>query len=225
MVIMELFTPVTMSLRRPAGTNARLDGGGVNYNGPPAMQCGSGAKEEGGDDNNNNGSVWPLRRVSRSGKVGHGNADFRCGVDIMERWGQCELGWTTTSMPATRKGSRFLLSARTLGVWISNPLQVVRVERAYRSGWLPRRPGRRRKCMRVASRTLQGHLLAGEEVFELEQKKDGSVWYTISSVSQPCHVLSIVGYPLLFLQQTRFLNSSVRSVRTTIASTRAKSTR
>ena len=218
----ELFTPVSMSLRRPEATNARLDGD-VNYNGPPAMQkCGSGSKV--GEDD---GSAWPwpLRRVSRGGKVGFGNADFRCGVDMMERWGQCELGWTTTSMPATRKGSRFLLSARTLGVWISNPLQVVRIERAFRSGWLPRPPGRRRKCMRVASRTLQGHLLAGEEVFALEQKKDGSVWYTISSVSRPCHALSIVGYPLLFLQQTRFLSSSVRSVRTTIATARAKSTR
>lgn len=224
--------PVAMSLRRPGSRMSdddarRLENAPVNYHGPAAWR---GRDGDGDDADSRTGKVgFALRRVSRSGIVGYGDGDFRRGVGVLERWGQCNLGWTTTTTTSTstapsttvREGSRFKLSARTLGVWISNPLVVVHVERDVGGRWLPRwrrRNRRATKRMCVASRTLRGHLLQGEESFVLEHKHDGGVRFTVTSVSRPCHALSVIGYPLLCLQQSRFLGNSLRAVRRALAS-------
>ena len=111
--------------------------------------------------------------------------------------------------PEVYIGSRYQLSARTFGVWISNPLIINDIQHGKRvySG------KKTKKYMRLAHRTLQGHVLQGEETFELELKRDGSVWYRISSVSRPCHLLSCLGYPILFIQQTRFMSDSLNAVK------------
>ena len=240
---------LTLSLRRPREAGRALDARSVNYvadriynndddDDDDEMEA-SRAMEE------REGSFNPLglrRYIARRGVVGRGGAAFRRAEEFIGRWGQCELGWTTTVKagigeehagkrgeeskslrPGLYPGCRFLLSASTCGVWISNPLLVTEVvrprrwrnpfQRHCRTNLKRPRNRRRGRYMRVVHRTLAGHLLSGEEIFELEQMDDGRVWYSISSVSRPCHLLSFIGYPILLLQQTRFMNDSLRAVR------------
>ena len=119
-------------------------------------------------------------------------------------------------LPDVHIGSRYHLSANTFGVWISNPLMITDLFHGKRVCG-----GKKTKrYMRMAHRTLQGHLLQGEETFELEHKRDDSVWYRISSVSRPCHILSFIGYPLLFIQQTRFMSDSLHMMKVCLQETR-----
>jgi len=60
--------------------------------------------------------------------------------------------------------------------------------------------------------TLQEHMERGEERFMIEWRADDSVWFEISSFSQPKHWLAWLFYPLSRSMQTKFLREAVRAL-------------
>mmetsp|Transcript_10570 Transcript_10570/g.38847 ORF Transcript_10570/g.38847 Transcript_10570/m.38847 type:complete len:265 (+) Transcript_10570:82-876(+) len=59
--------------------------------------------------------------------------------------------------------------------------------------------------------TLDGHMLAGEERFQVEWKNDDTVWYDISVFSKAGHPVAQVAYPFVRYLQRRFARDSMDS--------------
>jgi len=53
---------------------------------------------------------------------------------------------------------------------------------------------------------------AGEERFSIEWDENDRVWYEIFSFSKPAHLLSVIGYPYVQLQQRFFAQQSTNAL-------------
>lgn len=55
--------------------------------------------------------------------------------------------------------------------------------------------------------TLKGHPVSGEVAFIVEQDPDGSVWFTLRSISGPGNGLWLLGYPVVLMLRPGLINS------------------
>ncbi len=61
--------------------------------------------------------------------------------------------------------------------------------------------------------TLPEHAECGEEMFCVEKRPDGSVWYVIRAFSHPRHWMAWLGFPLARWWQCRFVRDSQTKMR------------
>ena len=144
--------------------------------------------------------------------LGTGEQTFRRAKSGLEGWKQFDLGWlhafpTTTPI---RSGEVVAVVAKILGIWSLNAARLVFVVDE------PRRFG-------FAYGTLPGHVERGEERFLVEIADDDSVWYDILAFSQPKHVLTKIGYPLVRRLQKRFGRESAAAMRRAVSEALEKS--
>eukprot|EP00873_Tetraselmis_striata_P040107 jgi/Tetstr1/460371/TSEL_005670.t1 len=126
--------------------------------------------------------------------------------------------WTPSTK--VKKGEKVCVVARAILPWTRNPLEIVYAKE--RTQQLPPaaagKPGTEGWVFRFAHGCLGGHLLAGEERFAMEWRKDDdSVWYEIYTFSKPAHPLSIATYPVVRLLQKRFAWDSAAAMRRELA--------
>lgn len=134
-------------------------------------------------------------------QLGSGDETFRRAQACLRRWRQFDLGWLRAFPDDTpiHKDAVVAVVARTLGVWSINAARIVYVIDE------PRRFG-------FAYGTLPGHVERGEERFLVERADDDGVWYDILAFSQPRHLLTKLGYPLVRRLQKQFGRDSVAAM-------------
>ena len=142
-------------------------------------------------------------------QLGSGDETFRRAQAGLRAWRQFDLGWLRAFPKDTsiRKDEIVAVVARTLGVWSINAARIVYVIDE------PRRFG-------FAYGTLPGHVERGEERFLIEHADDDSVWYDILAFSQPRHLLTKLGYPLVRRLQKQFGRDSAAAMSRTVGSAR-----
>jgi uncharacterized protein (UPF0548 family) len=134
-------------------------------------------------------------------RLGTGEEIFHRAKISLEGWKQFDLGWLKAYPADTpiRSGELVAVVACTFGLWSLNAARIVYVVDE------PRRFG-------FAYGTLPGHVERGEERFLVEQTDDNSVWYDILAFSQPRHLLTKIGYPLVRRLQRRFGRESAATM-------------
>lgn len=110
-------------------------------------------------------------------------------------------------------GSVVVVLIRTLGLWSASPARIVYAfdEQIERDGAPVERFG-------FAYGTLPQHIERGEEIFSVERRADGSVWYCLAAFSRPRHILTRLGYPYARTQQARFRRLSGQAMQRAVAS-------
>lgn len=134
-------------------------------------------------------------------RLGSGEAVFARARLALRDWRQFPSSWVSIDdpRPHVQTGSTLTLTARAMGIWWVNACRIVYVLDE------PRR-------FAFAYGTLPGHVEQGEERFQVEQRPDGSVWYSILAVSRPRHWAARLGYPIARVYQWRFRRDSLRSM-------------
>lgn len=134
-------------------------------------------------------------------QLGSGDETFRSAQAGLRHWRHFDLGWLRAIPEDTpiRKNAVVAVVACTLGVWSINAARIVYVIDE------PRRFG-------FAYGTLPGHVERGEERFLVERADDDSVWYDILAFSQPRHLLTKLGYPLVRRLQKQFGRDSAAAM-------------
>ena len=134
-------------------------------------------------------------------RLGTGEEVFRRAKIGLQGWKQFDLGWLKAFPADTpiRSGEVVAVVACTFGLWSLNAARIVYAVDE------PRRFG-------FAYGTLPGHVERGEERFLVEQTDDDSVWYDILAFSQPRHLLTKIGYPLVRRLQRRFGRESAAAM-------------
>eukprot|EP01025_Chloroclados_australasicus_P055123 TRINITY_DN6604_c1_g1_i4.p1 TRINITY_DN6604_c1_g1~~TRINITY_DN6604_c1_g1_i4.p1 ORF type:complete len:199 (-),score=21.30 TRINITY_DN6604_c1_g1_i4:420-1016(-) len=149
-------------------------------------------------------------------QLGKGKKAYQKAKQALQQWDQFQLDWAC--VPAAKaiplkNEQLYAVCARTAGIWNSNPLKVQYISENHQ-----RIDKTRRKIFSVGSGTLRGHMLAGEESFQIEwNKKDDSVWYKIYTFSRPSTPLAVLTYPIVRLQQRRFAKDSIKKMQELIA--------
>ena len=125
-------------------------------------------------------------------ELGRGEAAFRAACEALRAWKQFDLGWVFATPPSNVATGRIVVvTARALGVWVSNATRIAYVIDK------PRQFG-------FAYGTLRRHVETGEERFLVDWSRDDSVSYDILAFSRPRHPLARLGYPLMRRFQRRF---------------------
>uniref|UniRef100_A0A7S1T008 DUF1990 domain-containing protein n=1 Tax=Tetraselmis chuii TaxID=63592 RepID=A0A7S1T008_9CHLO len=153
-------------------------------------------------------------------QVGKGRAAYEEGKRALKSWQHFQLGWTTVDASTrVEKGSKVCVVARAVLPWTRNPLEIVYAKEGSRK--VPASDGKggtNAKVFSFAHGCLGGHLLAGEERFAMEWRKDDdSVWYEIYTFSKPAHALSLATYPVVRLLQKKFASDSTAAMQRTLS--------
>lgn len=139
-------------------------------------------------------------------KLGHGEALFDRAKEAIWRWQMFNLDWVEIVWASSINGHAPIQVGTSVAVlakspiWSFNPCRIVytvdeSVPKMQRFGF--------------GYGTLPGHVAKGEERFQVEwHHADDSVWYDILAFSQPNHMLTKVGYPMMRLLQKRFAHDS-----------------
>jgi uncharacterized protein (UPF0548 family) len=142
-----------------------------------------------------------FRRSEVSALIGSGDAVWeRVSADVLRWRVKTESGFVVDSDQPVRPGQRLVITARMLGVSITEPVEVVAVvEDADRVGF--------------AYRTLPGHPVSGEESFIVERSGD-QVRLVVRSLTraapqQPWRAL----FPLLLVAQRVARRRYLRALR------------
>lgn len=138
--------------------------------------------------------------------LGSGLDAFHRGVDAMRRWAMYDLPWIRIlpAAPPIRTGETVGLLVRHYAFQSLNACRIVYTVDEQR--------GTRRRWG-FAYGTLPEHGERGEELFTVELREDGSVWYELFSFSRPGQPLSWIGYPFAHALQLRFARESPRAMR------------
>ena len=138
-------------------------------------------------------------------RLGRGEAVFRSAVPALRRWEQFRLGWAEAWPPDTpiQAGEVVAVTGRAVGFWWLNACRVVyAVDEA---GPVSK--------FGFAYGTLPGHVESGEERFLVEwDRGDDGVWYDVLAFSRPNHVVTRLGYPVVWRLQRRFGRDSAASM-------------
>ena len=134
--------------------------------------------------------------------IGSGQADFDAARRLIQEWRMFPSEWTVI-LPAhapIEPGQTVAMYARAFGLWWRNACRIVYVVNE------PNRYG-------FAYGTLPGHIERGEELFLLEKRKDGTVYYSVKAFSTPRHWVARLAYPLMRRFQSRFRRDSCLQVK------------
>jgi len=143
-------------------------------------------------------------------EIGSGERTYARACAALKTWEHFDLGWASVDANTGHSvGDGVCVRARVGGVWMRNPLEIVRLRGA--EGGARRRGVKKR--FSFAHGTMEGHVLAGEERFAVELMDDGRVYYEAYAFSAPAHAVALIGYPLVRLLQKRFHWDSARVMR------------
>ena len=164
------------------------------------------------------------RLNARRVKVGEGRKAFQRARGLLRRWGHFQLPWARAcpadwAAPAA-VGAPVCVVAQVAGFWALLPLKLLYEEEVEARSRLGRWLWGRRPVLSyaLAHGTQKGHLLAGEERFQVEwDRRDNGVYYEVSAFSKPAHWLAVLGLPLVRRSQDRFGEESCRAVRAALA--------
>ncbi len=139
-------------------------------------------------------------------EIGRGEDLFERAVAALRAWRMFDLGWVVPhrdDIPQTA-GQILAFTARTFGVWSINVCRVVyQIDEDDDAG---RRVG-------FGYGTLPGHVLAGEEAFELLwDRRTDQVSMTVRKFSRPNHPLIRLGGPLIRDVQARFSRQAIAAI-------------
>jgi uncharacterized protein (UPF0548 family) len=138
-------------------------------------------------------------------RLGEGPRDFDRACAAFRGWAMFDLGWIGAWPPNAPivEGAVVAVVAHGFGVWAAFTCRVIRV-------WEDRGPV---ESLGFTYGTLPGHLLAGEERFEVGWDRwDGSVWFDILADSRPAGLPGHAAYPLIRRVQRRFAPASLRAM-------------
>jgi uncharacterized protein (UPF0548 family) len=131
--------------------------------------------------------------------LGFGDAVFRKAKAALQSWAMFPRQWTKI-YPASAPlivGTPVLVLFRLFGLWWwRNSSRIV---------YLIDEPAR----FGFAYGTLPAHIEKGEEIFQVELRDDGSVWYSIQAFSRPNRWYVWLGYPLARAYQRKFRRDSM----------------
>lgn len=137
------------------------------------------------------------------GPVGRGEAQARRAEDAVRRWQMFDLGWVRphrVDVPQVA-GELMAFAASTFGLWTINVCRVVyRIEE---DDGVVRRTG-------FAYGTLPGHVLSGEERFELVwDRRTDQVTFEIRKFSRPNYAVIPWGGAMIRRVQRRFSTDAI----------------
>lgn len=207
------------SSKQQAACLARSRQGGYNYEqkyvgSTPRVSI----EEELKHELQNDGYVFNSVRV----KLGAGQATFLKGREELKNWRHFQLGWASVdSKTPVKAGERFCVHVNELFAWVLTPLEIIYVKDTHNLESLTMfqkgsftaqeslsNRGDLKGNFAFGSGTLEGHLLAGEEMFAIRWEEDNSVWYELLSFSKPAKLLSKATYPYVQWRQKLFANQS-----------------
>lgn len=138
-------------------------------------------------------------------RLGRGERVFARAKEVLEHWGQFDLGWVEAWPPDTplRDGDVVAVMSRQFGLWWLSACRIVCVvceeEPVARFGF--------------AYGTLPDHAGTGEERFLIEwDRASGEVWYDILAFSRPQWLVARLGYPYMRRLQKRFGRESAAAM-------------
>lgn len=144
----------------------------------------------------------PGYRVDRHrALLGRGTACYERAKAALQRWEMFNIGWVRLhpATPPIAADTAFGISARLLFAW---HLSFCRIAYTVENKGEVESFG-------FGLGTLPGHVLAGEERFNVEwHRADDSVWYHVCAFSRPDQLLSRLGYPIVRHLQKRFARDS-----------------
>ncbi len=138
-------------------------------------------------------------------ELGMGELVFRSAQAALRRWEQFRLGWVDVWSPKTpiEVGQVVTVLGWAVGFWWPNCCRIV---------YTVDEPGPVAR-FGFAYGTLPGHVERGEERFLIEWNRESDrVFYDIMAFSQPNHILTRVGYPLVRRSQKRFGRDSAAAM-------------
>jgi uncharacterized protein (UPF0548 family) len=148
------------------------------------------------------------------GVVGAGAAAAERAERAVRRWAMFDLGWVRphrVDVPQ-EAGALVAFTARTFGVWTINVCRVV--ERIASDDGAVRRVG-------FAYGTLPGHVLAGEERFELTwDRATDAVSFEIRKFSRPSYRIVRWGGALIRAKQHQFSVDAIARIARAVAEDR-----
>lgn len=162
---------------------------------------------------------YELRGASRDGspagftvddhtvEIGRGASDFERAAGAVRAWTMFPPPWTFITPPDApiAVGTTIAMCAYGCGTWWLNACRIVYVVDETGSD------GSRR--FGFAYGTLTAHVEMGEELFLVEQRADGSVWYRIRAFSRPRHWPVRLMKPLARRLQKRFVAQSLERMK------------
>ena len=133
------------------------------------------------------------RSFERTTRIGHGHADWEAAAVAVLTWSvKTRSGFTVVAGPAddlrAREGQDYTLVAALGACTLREPVRVVAVTD------LPDRCG-------FAYGTREGHPVAGEEAFIVHRSPDGTVWFTLRSLTRPARGPWRLAYPAVLVAQ------------------------
>lgn len=143
-------------------------------------------------------------------QIGQGAADFERAGAAVRAWAMFPVPWTFITPPDApiAVGTTIAMCAYGCGTWWLNACRIVYVvDETGADG--SRRFG-------FAYGTLTAHVEMGEELFLVEQRADGSVWYRIRAFSRPRYWPVKLMKPLARRLQKRFVRESLRTMQTRV---------
>jgi uncharacterized protein (UPF0548 family) len=138
-------------------------------------------------------------------RLGQGPRAFDRACAALRGWAMFDLGWIGVWPPGIpiEKGAVVAVVAHGFGAWAAFTCRIVRA-------WEEHGPV---ESLGFAYGTLPGHLLVGEDRFEVGwDLRDGSVWYDVVADSRPAGLLGRAAHPLIRRVQRRFAPDSLRSM-------------
>ncbi len=135
-------------------------------------------------------------------RLGEGEPLFIRARTALFQWAMFPPGWTavyTAGRPVEKNG-HVAVQFRLFGLWWVNGARIVYlVDERGKAGF--------------AYGTLSNHIECGEELFYVEMRPDGSVWYGIQAFSRPRFLPARLAYPLARYFQRRFVRESLQAMK------------
>jgi len=141
-----------------------------------------------------------FRTYERSVQIGLGQAKWETSSHEVLRWGvKTRSGFVVIGDARATAGNRYWLVAKVGPFRVEEPAEVIGVvEEANQVG--------------MAYGTLTGHPIRGEEAFLVTRKADGTVWFTLRSVTQPASGMWRIAYPGVLVAQLIYRRRYLRAL-------------
>jgi uncharacterized protein (UPF0548 family) len=135
-------------------------------------------------------------------RLGSGEGVWRKACEALDAWVMFPV-WAEVvreEVKGQAPGQIVAMVTRIGGLWWINPCRILRrCDSATTHGFV--------------YGTLPEHAECGEEMFAIEQRPDGSVWYVIRAFSHPRHWMAWLGFPLARWWQCRFVRDSQKNMK------------
>jgi len=135
-------------------------------------------------------------------RLGEGAEVWRKACEALDAW-RMFPEWSEVARHEVKgqaPGQIVAMMVQICGLWWVNPCRILRrCDSATTHGFV--------------YGTLPEHAECGEEMFAIEKRPDGSVWYVIRAFSHPRHWMAWVAFPLARWWQCRFVRDSQKNMK------------